>query len=101
MSLMAAATRNPIREIVDVQKPTPNPDKKVIPLSIGTNAYVFSQTNGVCWQCKIFVGCLGLTFKPVHSWTTHVRALAVRTTCFPRTISLLPLSPKLMSIART
>jgi hypothetical protein len=34
-SAMAQHTRNPIREIVDVLKPSPNPAKAVIPLSIG------------------------------------------------------------------
>jgi len=36
-SFMAKNTDNPIRKIVDGMKLTPNPDKEMIALSIGTN----------------------------------------------------------------
>jgi hypothetical protein len=35
MSSLASQVRNPIRELVDIRKPKPNPALSVIPLSIG------------------------------------------------------------------
>ena len=71
-SYMAKNTLNPIRKIVDGMKLTPNPEKPMISLSIGTKACQNAQNQIECTQTFPKYLLSIVTFLSVHNCSLQI-----------------------------